>query len=1113
MKCPFCGADNKAGRRFCGACGQALSQRCAKCGFENQPDDRFCGGCGAALAEAPAPTPAPEPAPVEDERAERRQITVLFCDMVGSTALSQRLDPEELRDLTHRYQQACTAIIARYDGYVARYMGDGVLAYFGYPRAHEDDAERAVRAGLDMAPAMAAVHSAFPECDLRIAVRVGIATGLVVAGDIVGDGEAREQQVVGETPNLAAKLQAAAPPDAVVIAGSTRALIGETFDCDAMAPVAVKGLEAPIAAWRVLGLGRVRSRFEASRQVGLTPFVGREQEIALLLDRWRRACDGEGQVVSVCGEAGIGKSRITGALLEAVVDAPHHRLHYQCSPFHFCSALHPVAEQIAFAAGFERDDGDARRLKKLEALFGRSGTDPVRVTSLIAPLLSIAPGDRLPPLDMTPERQIDEALDALIAHVAGLAAEKPVLMVFEDLHWIDPTSLDLLDRLVGRIAGLPVLVVLTYRPDFEMPWIGEAHVTFLSLSRLGRRESAALAAGVTDRGALPDEVLAAIIARTDGVPLFVEELTRAVLEGGMLTQRDGRWALDGPLPPLAIPATLKDSLRARLDQLSTVRDVCQTASVIGRDFSFELLAAVTGRDPEPLRGDLAQLVEASLMLRHGTGEQERYSFRHALIRDAAYESLLNSRRRLLHARVASVLQARGPGAFAAEIGFVADHLSLAGMASEAAALFMQAGRQSAAKAMTREAATRFRRALAALSELPDDTERSRQMVEAHIELASTLRILGRFGDALPHLDAAEAEAAMRNDILALARVHYSRGNIYFPTGKIEECLTQHQLSYRYAQEAGSLEHEARALGGLGDAYYQRGRMLTAFDHFRRCVEISRREGFTAIEAANLHMLGWTRLYQNNLPAAIADGHAAIAVAQRAGDIRAHHFGHAVVAHLSLDRDDMEAAARHAREALTLSQKFGSKFLEAQSLTSLAMVAHHGGNADQALRLAREALALIQSTPMTFIGPRIFSVLAACTSDPEERATALAKAEEILATGSVSHNHFWFRRAAMEQALERQEWDEADRQAEALAQYTQSEPLPWSDFYCLRGRTLAAVGRGDGGPETAATLKRLQDETIDAGLLSALPKIEAAMRTTGTHPPPARRADLPRQGGG
>ena len=1112
MKCPSCGTDNKAGRRFCGTCGHALALPCAACGFENQPDDRFCGGCGTALSDAaptpiapqgprsaPIPGPPPAAAPdsgnTNDARAERRQITVLFCDMVGSTALSQKLDPEELRDLTHRYQQACTEVIARYDGYVARYMGDGVLAYFGYPKAHEDDAERAVRAGLDMAPAMAPIRGAFADGEFRIAIRVGIATGLVVAGDIIGDGEAREQTVVGETPNLAAKLQTAAPPDSVVIAQSTRALIGETFDYEPLAPVEIKGLRAPIAGYRVTGARRAVSRFEASRPSGLTPFVGREQEIALLIDRWRRARGGEGQVVSICGEAGIGKSRIAEALLDAVSSEPHLRLHLQCSPYHLCSALHPVVVHLADAAGFERDDGEAQQLEKLKALFGRSAADPTRVASLVAPLMSLPAGGGRTPDGLAPERQVDEALDALASHIANITARKPVLMLFEDLHWVDPTSLDLIDRLVGRIAGLPLLMVLTHRPDFDPPWIGEAHVSLLSLNRLGQRDSSALAAGVTG-STLPDEVLSAIIGRTDGVPLFVEELTRAVLESGVLTQEDGRWVLDGPLPPLAIPATLKDSLRARLDQLSSVRDVCQTAAVIGRDFSFGLLAAMTDRDAEQLRRDLTQLVDASLLFRHGAGDQERYSFRHALIRDAAYESLLTGRRRQLHGRVAEVLQERGPEAVAAEPIFVAEHLYNAGKASEAADLFLQAGRQSAEKAATREAAVRFKRALTALSGLPDDLQRSQRLVEARLALASVLRILGRFPDALTQIDAAEVEAKKREDILALARVHHTRGNIYFPTGKIEECLTQHQLSYRYAQEAGSLEHEARALGGLGDAYYQRGRMLTAFDHFCRCIAISRKEGFVDIESANLHMLGWTRLYQNELPAAIEDGLAAIALAKRVGDTRAHHFGHAVIAHISLDRDDIEAASRHAREALALSQKFGSKFLEAQSLTSLAAVAERSDGAEKALPLAREALALIQSLPMTFIAPRILSVLAGCTPDPDERAQALAKAEEILAAGSVSHNHFWFRRATMEQALDRQEWSEAERHADALTRYTQSEPVPWSDFHCLRARTLAAVGRGSKDPEIGAALRRLHADATKVGFKAALPRIAAALGATG-----------------
>ena len=1107
MKCLSCGADNRPGRRFCGNCGQALSRRCSECGFENDAEDRFCGGCGIALADpsggpaepaiaAPIAAPVAPPPPAEEERAERRQITVLFCDMVGSTALSQKLDPEELRDLMHRYQQTCTEVIARYDGYVARYMGDGILAYFGYPKAHEDDAERAVRAALDMAPAMAPIRDAFADGGLRISTRVGIATGLVVAGDIVGDGEAREQSVVGETPNLAAKLQAAAPPDSVVIAASTRALLGEAFDYAPLAPVAIKGLSAPIAGFQVTGARRGRSRFEANRPSGLTPFIGREQEVALLIDRWRRARDGEGQVVVISGEAGIGKSRITEALLESIASEPHIRLHYQCSPYHLCSALYPVVEHLEDAAGFERDDNEAARLEKLKALLGRSAPDPTRIAALVAPLMSLPAAGDLAAEGVLPEHQIDEALDALAAHMAKITARKPVLMLFEDLHWIDPTSLDLIDRLIARITGLPMLMVLTHRPDFEPPWIGEAHVTLLNLNRLGRRDASALAGGVTGAAALPDEVLAAIIARTDGVPLFVEELTRAVLESGALAQRDGRWTLDGPLPHLAIPATLKDSLRARLDQLSSVREVCQTAAVIGRDFSFGLLAAVTGRDKDQLRLDLNELTDASLLLRHRAGNQARYSFRHALVRDAAYESLLTGRRRQLHARVAAAIQARGPEAVAAEPIFVAEHLSSAGMASEAADLFLQAGRQSAAKAATREAAYRFKRALASLDELPDDPARSNRIVEAHLALAEVLRIPGKFSLALTHLDAAESEAAKRNDIRALAHVHYNRGNIYFSTVRIEDCLAQHKQSYRYAQEAGSLELEARALGGLGDAYYQRGRMRTAFDHFSRCIEISRKEGFAEIESANLHMLGWTRSFQNALTAGIEDALAAIALAKRVGAPRPQHFGHMVVAHIALDQGDLETADRHARETVRLSKKFGSKLLEAQSLTTLAVVIEQTEGAAKMLPLVRESLALRQGLPATFIGPRALVLLAACTPDPDERRKALTEAEGILASGSVGHNHFWFRRGAMEQALDRQEWDDADRHAHALEQYTAPEPLPWSDFYCLRARTLAAVGRGARDAEIPATLRRLHDEATAAGIKAALPRIESAMRLVG-----------------
>ena len=1091
MKCASCGADNREGRRFCGACGKTLSRECPQCRFENDPDDRFCGGCGADL-QPQTPEPAGDAAAPEEGAADRRQITVLFCDIVGSTALSQRIDPEQLRDITKRYQQACTGVIQRYDGYVARYMGDGVLAYFGYPRAHENDAERAVRAGLDLVAAMNSLNHGTAEAGSRIAVRVGIATGLVVAGDIVGDGEAREQTVVGETPNLAAKLQGAADPDTVVISRSTRALIGGGFECEPLPPVTIKGVEGAVAAFRAIGPSRRGSRFEAARAGTLVPFVGREQEVTLLLHRWQRARQGEGQVILVCGEAGIGKSRIVGALPSGPSHGDPERLLYQCSPYHISSALHPVTEQLSVAAGFERQDGDAVRIEKLEALFARSSGDPSHAAALIAPLMSIDTGGRYPPLGLTPKQNIGRALDALVAHVEGLAKEKPVIVVVEDLHWIDPTSLDFVDRLIAAVGGLRVLVVLTFRPDFQAPWVGEPHVTLISLSRLRTSECMQLVSGVTRGRPLPDDIMKTIVDRADGVPLFIEELTRAILESGVLTQQGDRWVLNGPLPPLAIPSTLKDSLRARLDQLSPIREICQAASVIGRDFSAELLIAVLGRPADQILAALEQLVAAALAIRHGSGHGARYSFKHALIRDAAYESLLKGRRQLLHAKLVAVLRQSYPDTVEAEPALVAEHLTNAGAFAEAADAWLKAGRMAVARAATREAVVHFERCLGALGEAPDDAGRSSRRVEALTELAGVLRIVERFQEALDRLDEAEREARKSDDALVLARIFYNRGNIHFPLGNIDECLSAHQTSFDYAAKVHSLKEEAQALGGLGDAYYQRGRMRTAFDHFSRCVDISTRQGFAQIASANQPMVGWTRLYQNTLAAAIEDGLEAIALAKRAGNDRARYFGHALVGHLCLDTGELDQAILHSREGVGLARKLGTSMLEGQNLSTLAIVEMRTGNVLAARDLIRQALEVTGENTMGFLGPYLLGVFAACTPDEAERRRALARAEELLSAKCVSHNHLWFRREAMEQCLEREEWAEAERHAEALERYTEAEPLPWSDFHCLWARSLIAAARPTRDGTVAASLASLRDEAAAAGLRTALPKIEAAL---------------------
>jgi len=519
------------------------------------------------------------------DAAERRQLTVMFCDLVGSTAVSIRLDPEELREEIRAYQNAVSGVIARYDGFVAKFMGDGVLAYFGYPRAHEDDAERAVRAGLEIVAAVTRLETRGTE---RLAVRIGIATGLVVVGDLVGEGSAQEQAVIGETPNLAARLQALAEPGQIVVAGATRRLVGDLFRLTDLGRQIAKGFAEPVEAFAVEGLAVTESRFEAVRS-RLTDLVGRAAESALLRERLREAWAGAGQIVLLSGEAGIGKSRLGAQLAAGVASEPHTRLRYQCSPYHRDSVLHPFVVALGRAARLVSDDPAETQLDKLETILA-----PARIAEtapLFASLLSIPTGGRYPPLALSAAQQRRLTLAALLDHLEALARQKPVLMLFEDAHWADATSLEVLDLTVERVRALPVLVLITFRPEYEAPWAGLSHVTSIALDRLAPAEVETLAEHVAGRP-LPPEVTAQIVAKTDGVPLFVEELTKAVLESGLLVAGPQGWRLDGPLPPFAIPATLQDSLAARLDRLAPVKEIAQIGAAIGREFSYPLLRAV-----------------------------------------------------------------------------------------------------------------------------------------------------------------------------------------------------------------------------------------------------------------------------------------------------------------------------------------------------------------------------------------------------------------------------------------------------------------------------------------------------------------------------------------
>jgi class 3 adenylate cyclase/predicted ATPase len=668
----------------------------------------------------------------------------MFCDLVGSTALSIRLDPEDMREVVRAYQRCCTDIITRAGGFVARYMGDGVLAYFGYPHAHEHDAERAVRAGLSLLEAVPRVKTATGG---PLQVRIGIATGLVVVGDLIGEGFAQERPAVGETPNLAARLQALAEPGTVVISSSTRNLTGGLFDYRDLGQHSLKGFSEPVHVRQVLGLSKVESRFEAQHQSGTSPLLGRDEELDLLLRRWDEAKRGEGRVVLLTGEPGIGKSRIARALGDRLRSDPCTQLGYFCSPHHQSSALYPHIAQLNRAAGIERDDSVDVKLDKLQFLVAQSTGNGSQEMPLLAALLSI-PGDKRYPLpEMTPLGRKERTLAALLSQLRGLSARQPVLAVYEDLHWIDPTSLELLSLAIDQIGNQRVMLVATARPEFTPPWPDHRHVSTISLNRFGRSECEALIADITKDRALPPEVRDQIVTRTDGVPLFVEELTKTVLESGLLRHRGDHYELTGPLPPMAIPSTLHASLLARLDRLATVKNIAQIASVIGREFSYPLLAAAAVIGERDLNAALAQLIAAELIYQRGVPPDATYQFKHALVQDAAYSTLGRGPRQMLHARVAQALEETSPEILEHRPQVIAHHLTEAGLAERAAGFWQRAGELSLRRSSVNEAIMHFSSGLRMVGAMAATPEAGRRELEIRLGFGTALNIA--YGSSAP----------------------------------------------------------------------------------------------------------------------------------------------------------------------------------------------------------------------------------------------------------------------------------------------------------------------------------------------------------------------------
>ncbi len=722
----------------------------------------------------------------------------MFCDLVGSTALSTRLDPEDLRDVIAAYHKCAAAVVARFHGFVAKYMGDGVLVYFGYPEAHEADAPNAVRAALAMIEAIGALKVG----EGRHQVRIGIATGLVVVGELVGSGEAQERNVVGETPNLAARLQSAAVPSTVLIAASTRRLTGDLFEYETVDPGALKGFDGPVGAWRVLREQSMQSRFESLREANQVPLVGRVEELDLLTRRWQQAKDGEGRVVLLSGEPGIGKSRLIAALIDRVEADRAVCPRYFCLPHHQSSALQPIIAQLSHAAGFERDNSPVVKRGKLEKLFVQSSDDATAAAGALSDLFGL--GEESDGA-ADPQRKRAQVLAALLGQLTNLAHRGPVLMVFEDAHWSDPTSLELLSLTAERLQTLPILLLVTFRPDFQPPWTGQPHVTTMTLSRLGRRERMAMVEHVTGGKALPQALLEQIVERTDGVPLFVEELTKAVLESEQLEQ---------PMQQLAIPTTLQASLMARVDRLGSAREVLQIGAAIGREFSYELLAAVAGLPDQVLQDALARLIEAEMLYGRGTPPNATYAFKHALVQDAAYSTMLRARRQQLHGAIAAMLEKRVPDS-AAEL--LAQQFEGAGRAEQAIHYWRQAGNRDLRRFALKEAVAHYSHALRLVLAMPEGKPRDESELSVRLELGLAEQI--RIGPT------SKESGAHYHRALALAEAMPEKGRerflatwgVWFHTtmsGRTQE-------AYRHADELVTIARELDNADLLMEAYHAR----------------------------------------------------------------------------------------------------------------------------------------------------------------------------------------------------------------------------------------------------------------------------------------------------
>jgi class 3 adenylate cyclase/predicted ATPase len=1008
MRCSHCEFENPERTKFCGQCSTPLSRDCTRCGFENPPDFTFCGQCGTALATVPQGNLPPE--------AERRHLTVMFCDQVDSMDRSHRLDPEEFREITRQYQEVCAKIIGDFAGQIGQYQGEGLLVYFGYPVAHEDDAQRAVRAGLGILAELPQLNSRLQRAlkDLRdfpLQLHIGIHTGLTVVGEM-GAGGRRELMVLGDTPNIASRLQGIAAPNTVVIGEATYRLVEGFFKCRELGPQHLKGISLPVLAYQVLQEGEARSRLEVVTH--LTPLVGRKAETELLLERWERVKEGEGRAVLLSGEAGIGKSRLVRVLKERVAAQAHTWLEFRGVPYYQNSVLYPVIDLLQRALRFTREDSPEEKLRKLEDALTQYNRSLPEAIPFLALLLSLPLPDSSPPLPLTPQRQRQKILEVILAWLLAIAEKQPLLLVGEDLQWLDPTTLELLSLFIDQGPTARILTVLTFRPEFRPPWTMRSHLTQFTLSRLPRKQAEEMMGKITGEKTLPSRAVRQLVAKADGVPLFVEELTKTVLESGQLIDREDHYELAGSRTGLEdIPAALQDSLTARLDRLGTAKETAQLGATLGREFFYELLRAVSPLDETTLQRDLARLMEAELLYQKGVPPQVRYLFKHALIQDAAYQSLLKSKRQQVHQQIARVLEERFSETKETQPELLAHHYTEAGRVREAIPYWQRAGRRAVERSAHAEAISHLTRGLELLKTLPDTVERAQQ--ELMLQLALGGPLIAAKGYGAPEVEKAygrafelchqsgEAPHFLQTQ-LGLIAFYAMRGRFQRARQLGEQCLL-------LAQKTGDPSRLLQAQWALGQTLFHIGEFLSAREHVEHAIALydprqHRSRTLQDLGVTSHCYLSWG-LWQLGYPdQALATSHKALTLAQGLSHSFSVAYALIFAACIRQLRGEGHTAQEHAEKAIAFcrEQEFPVWLAFGQVVRGWALTGQ--GREEEGIAQIRQGLTAWKATGAEASRPLVLALLAEAQGRVGQAEEGLLMLEDALAIAQANEERYY-----------------------------------------------------------------------------------------------------------